>query len=100
MTGIVEMFAELSGDNHDWFQMAFAFEQTHYRAVLRERENYRRIKATPDRYAHRLAYKREWIRNYHQQKRADPIWLAEFRRKKREQARRYRERKRQESACP
>lgn len=42
MTGVRELFAELSGDHVDWFQLAFCFESLTATRRLRHREYQRR----------------------------------------------------------
>ena len=97
MTGIREMFAELSGDNHDWFQMAFAFERTHDR----EKERLRYVNWKRDARPERKAYKAHWVTEYQKRKlRDDPEWAERRRKQKRESERRCRARKKAGNSCP
>lgn len=43
MTGIKSMFAELSGDEPDWFQLAFCWERARETRLERQRECQRLI---------------------------------------------------------
>ncbi len=83
MTGIREMFSEYAEHERDWFQLQFAFEQTHNREKQRELNR----KHDPK----RMAYKSVWITAYQKRKRlTDPEWAARRRKQQVESERRRR----------
>lgn len=86
MTGIREMFSELSGSDDDWFQLAFLFES-------RARELSRRAEDKRKRDPKRMAYKSKWVTAYVKRRMAeDPKWAEERRAKRRVLDRKRRER--------
>lgn len=87
MTGIADMFRELS--EPDWFQLQFVFE-TQARLI---RDANRRYEKSPA----RREYKRKWYREYaKQRRREDPQWAAKVRERQIAHNRAYRARKRAE----
>lgn len=92
MTGVAEMFAEYSGEEVDWFQMQFWFEQEYERQKANKRDNERRryrvfVRQMRDAIN---ARRRPQQRDRYQAKKADPDFVASKRKTTREAQARYR----------
>lgn len=95
MTGIAELFAEYSGQDPDWFQLAFCFERTREAELERKRENEQRrwriIRTNHERAEHRRVVNRRAVAKHEQKKRAtDPQWVEAYRKRNRERMQRKR----------
>lgn len=104
MEGIEEVFAGFAAWEQQEFDWQFAAESTRARRLadkcLWERMRYRTIKSNPAKYRALLDYQNKRTVRYRQQRRAsDPVWAAEFRRKRRDERRRQRARQREARAA-